>query len=97
MNIKINVMYNVDLSQGKLINRSRDNQTDRRRVKPRKITSITRSIITVPNIEERESPSHLPINAAREISPTLGTTKFTPYPIINAPNAFFTETSFFTE
>ena len=68
-----------------------------RSVNPRKITSMTRSTITVPNIDEREIPSHLPIKAAREISPNLGNTKLTPYPIIKAPNEFLTETSFFTE
>lgn len=47
-------------------------------VNPRKITSITRSTITVPNIDERDKPSHLPIKAAREISPNLGNTKLTP-------------------
>jgi hypothetical protein len=61
------------------------------------ITSIILSRITVPNMEERDKFSHLPINTARVISPRRGITQLTPYPIIIEPKRFFKDVSFFTE
>ncbi len=65
--------------------------------KPRESTSIKRSSITVPNIDERDKFSHLPIKTARAISPSFGVTQFTPYPIISEPKRFFIFVSGLTE
>lgn len=64
---------------------------------PKDIVSIILSRITVPNIEERDNPSHLPIKTARVTSPNLGVTQLTPYPTIREPKRFFIDVSGFTE
>jgi hypothetical protein len=70
---------------------------ERKTAMQKNIMSITRSSITVPSIDDRDIFSHLPTSTERVISPSRGTTQFTPYPIINEPNKFLNDVSFFTE
>lgn len=91
-------MYKLVLSHGSLKYKSSLQINAEIKIeRQRKSTSIIRSSIIAPNIDERDTFSHFPIRTARATSPSLGTRQFTAYPTISEPNKFFIEMSGLTE